>query len=234
MIDEIDLETYLNISFNKFEIYLFDKKNSINLFKNELIFEKKKNDIDLYILSKFLEENIFKIEKKIGKFIKNIFLIIETNSITNIDIGIKKKNYNDDIKKNDLENSITELKDLIKENYQDEKIIHMIVKRFLVNGVSNKIFQKNIKGDYFCLEIEFKSISSDLSLKINRVLEKYQIEIIQFLDHNYIKDLFKNENIEFSKMISLVISGQNLNEVKLITKNHKKIGFFEKFFQLFS
>ena len=37
--------------------------------------------LDLNKLKKFLDDNIFKIEKLIGKFIKNIFLIIENEKI---------------------------------------------------------------------------------------------------------------------------------------------------------
>mgnify|MGYP001257361871 FL=1 len=93
MIDEKEIETYLSISPNNFGIYLFDKKKLTDLYKEELNFENNSNIIDLNILNKFLEDNIFKIEKSIGKFIKNIFLIIDDNKILNLNIGIKKKNY---------------------------------------------------------------------------------------------------------------------------------------------
>ena len=33
MTDELELETYLSISPKKYEIYLFDKRNLINLYK---------------------------------------------------------------------------------------------------------------------------------------------------------------------------------------------------------
>ena len=62
MIEE-DLETYLSISKNKFEIFLFDKINLKNLYKEEL---EIKNIIDfeeLNNLTKFLDDNIFRIEK---------------------------------------------------------------------------------------------------------------------------------------------------------------------------
>ena len=36
MIDEFDIETYLNISTNKYSIYLFDKKNFKDLYNQHL------------------------------------------------------------------------------------------------------------------------------------------------------------------------------------------------------
>ena len=41
MTKDLDLETYLYISTNKFGIYLFDKKKNQNLFENELNFQNE-------------------------------------------------------------------------------------------------------------------------------------------------------------------------------------------------
>ena len=85
----INLDTYLNISPCEFGIYLFDKKNLVNLYQQEIKIEN--NDrIDFNLLKKFLEENIFKIEKLIGKFINNINVFITDNKISKLNIGIKK------------------------------------------------------------------------------------------------------------------------------------------------
>ena len=65
-----DFETYLYISPNKFGIYLFDKRKMINLYKEEIELESKINNLDINSLFEFLESNIFKIEKLIGKFIR--------------------------------------------------------------------------------------------------------------------------------------------------------------------
>ena len=81
MTDELDFETYLSISPKKYEIFLFDKKNLINLYKQSVEIKDTRSVIDLNYLSKFIEQNIFKIEKLNGNFIENITLIIEANDI---------------------------------------------------------------------------------------------------------------------------------------------------------
>ena len=91
MVEELDLETYLLISPKEFSIYLFNKKNLNNLYKNKIKFNNNNNYIDLDNLDKFLENNVFKIEKLAGTFIKRIFLIIESNENSQISFGIKKK-----------------------------------------------------------------------------------------------------------------------------------------------
>ena len=91
MIDELDFETYLSISPKKIGIYLLDKKKLKNLYFKEQDLENDNVFFDFYILKKFLDNNIFKIEKLLGKFIKNIILIIESENILIINVGLKKK-----------------------------------------------------------------------------------------------------------------------------------------------
>jgi len=91
MTEHGDLEAYLFLLPNKLLISLFDTKNLKNYYIDEIHLENKINSLDENILNKFLDKNIFKIEKLIGKFIKNIFLVIENDQIFNLNIGIKKK-----------------------------------------------------------------------------------------------------------------------------------------------
>jgi hypothetical protein len=234
MIEEVDFETYLSISKNKFEIYLFDTKNFKNLYKENLKFEKENNFLDLNILSGFIDNNIFKIEKLAGTFIKNIFLIIESEENFYLDIGIKKKNYNNLINQKNLEIILTEIKDLFKENYQEQNILHMVVNNYLINGKNYSSFKSDLKSDYLCLEINFKSISNDSIFKFDKILEKYQIKISRYLDGNYLKNFHKEDDMELSELAHKLINGYNDNEVNLVPKNIENKGFFEKFFQLFS
>ena len=234
MIEELEFETYLFISINKFEIYLFDKKKLKNLYKEKFNFENNSENLDLIALTKFLDENIFKIEKLIGKFIKNIFLIIEIKELLNINLGVKKKNYDQQISKKNFENSLIEAKDLFNESFKDKKIMHMLIREYIVGDQSYLSYIDNLNGDSYCLEIQFKSISNEIIFQLDKILEKYQIKISRYLDGEYIKTYFKNEKLELSQMANSIHNGANENEIKLIPKNVGKIGIFEKFFQLFS
>ena len=101
---ENDLQNYLSISPNKFGIYLFDTKGLQNLYKEEITINYDKDFLDHDRLKKFLDDNIFKIEKLSGKFVENIILIFEDKKIFNLELGIKKKNYNALFTKEYLEN----------------------------------------------------------------------------------------------------------------------------------
>ena len=230
---ENELQYYLSVSPNKYGIYLFDIKNLTNLYKKEITLFNDTNYKNHDELKKFLDDNIFKIEKLSGKFIENIFLILEDKKIFNLEIGIKKKNYNILVTKEYLENSLVESKDLFRESYHNQEIIHMIINKYFMNGKNYSLFEENLKTDHFGLEINFKSISRNTIYDLNKILENYQIKITKFLDGSYVKANF-SKDLEIAEMSYKILCGYNQNEVIFVPKSTKKLGFFEKFFQLFS
>ena len=234
MTDELDLETYLSISSKKIGIYLLDKKKLINIYYKEQNIENDNVFINLNILKKFLDNNIFIIEKLIGKFIKNITLIVESENIFLLNVGLKKKNYEKIITKKFLENSLTELKDLINKNYQDYKIMHMHIINYLFDRRYSSEFEDGVICKNLGIEIQFISVPNTLILEIDKILVNFQIKSRNYLNQNYIKSLFKDQKISLSEMAYKSQKGYNTNEVSIIPKNLKKLGFFEKFFQLFS
>ena len=232
MSENFELETYLSISPTKFGIFLLNTKNLKNIYNKEITFEKT-NFINYSHLKQFLDENIFKIEKLVGKFIDNIFIIIENEKILNIQIGVKQRDNNILVNKAYLQNSITNAKNLFKDNYPNEKIIHIIIKKYLIDGKSHFYMKDNLECEELNLIIQFISISKDTTNDLNKVLQNYQINITKYIDGNYIENFLK-EDIEISKKAFKILNGCNENEVMVVPKNIKKLGFFEKFFQLFS
>ena len=234
MTDELSFKVYLSLSQNKFEIYLLDKKNLKNIYKEVIYLENGSDLIDYNLLHSFLDKNVFKIEKLTGNFLREIIVVIENDQTLNCSIGIKKKSYGEKISKHYLENSLVELKDLFKENYQNNKIMHFIVSRCLIDGVNYTSFDKETDGQDMCIEVNFISISNILFQEIRNVLEKYQIKIDLLFEKKYIKNFFEGEHLDLSLIAFKIQSGHNQNEITLVPKSLKKKGFFEKFFQLFS
>ena len=231
MIENSDFETFLYISKNKYQIFVYDKNNLKNLYHEEI---ENNDEIELNILSKFIDDNIYKIEKMIKNFIRNIILIIEDDKVLDIGISLKKKNYEKNIDQKQLENSLVEVKDIFKENYQDLIIMHMIIvekeNSFLLNNV-------NSNDDYLFLEVNFISISNNFTFNFNKLLENHQIKIKRYMSGGYIKSFFDKEtreSLELFVMANKLNDGLNKNEVQLVSKGIENEGFFEKFFQLFS
>ena len=231
MIENSDFETFLYISKSKYQIFVYDKNNLKNLYSEEIGYS---DEIELNTLSKFLDDNIYKIEKKIKNFIRSIILIIEDDKILEIGISLKKKNYEKSENQKKLENSLVEVKDIFKENYQDLLIMHMVIvekeNNFLLNNANNN-------DDYLFLEVNFISIPNKFTFYFDKLLENHQINIKRYMSGDYIKSFFdieSKESMELFVMANKLNDGLNKNEVQLISKSKENRGFFEKFFQLFS
>ena len=231
MIENSDFETFLYISKNKYQIFVYDKNNLKNLYHEEI---ENNDEIELNILSKFIDDNIYKIEKMIKNFIRNIILIIQDDKVLDIGISLKKKNYEKNVNQKQLENSLVEVKDIFKENYQDLLIMHMVIvekeNNLLLNNANNS-------DDYLFLEVNFISIPNNFTFNFDKLLENHQIKIKRYMSDDYIKSFFdkkSKESMELFIMANKINDGLNKNEVQLVSKGRENKGFFEKFFQLFS
>ena len=231
MIENSDFETFLYISKNKYQIFVYDKNNLKSLYHEEI---ENDNEIELNILLKFIDDNIYKIEKMIKNYIRNIILIIEDDKVLDIGISFKKKIYEKNIDQKQLENSLVEVKDIFKENYQDLIIMHMSIvekeNNFLLNNDNNN-------NDYLFLEVNFISIPNNFTFNFDKLLENHQIKIKRYMSGGYIKSFFdkeSKESMELFVMANKLNDGLNKNEVQLVSKDKENKGFFERFFQLFS
>ena len=230
MIEDTDFETFLYISDNKYQIFVYDKNNSKNLYNEEI---KNDNEIELNILSKFLDDNIYKIEKIIKNFIKNIILIIEDDKVLEIGLSIKIKNYEKQLDYKYIKNGLIEAKNIFKENYPDLVMMHMLI---VDNDMSKKLLSnsKKINDNYLYLEVNFICISVSYTHILDKLLGNLQITIEQYMSGNYVKNFLEEDENMIPVIANKLNNGFNKNEVKVISKNKENIGFFERFFQLFS
>jgi hypothetical protein len=232
MIEEADFETFLYLSRNQCVIFVENKRTFKSLYKEEIKIADEIYPDDLNYLSKFLDRNIYRIEKLVGNFIKDITLIIENDKILNVDIGIKKKDHTQFLNQDYLKNDLIEVKDLFKASYQNQVIMHMLIINYDEDG--NKNFSNDFDENNLYIVVKFISISNSLTSILDKLLEKHQIQINQYMSGEYIKNFIGEDLGELSMMASKLKNGFNKNEVTLISKNIENKGFFEKFFQLFS
>jgi hypothetical protein len=156
MIEDTDFETYLYISKNKYQIFVYDKDNLKNLYNEEI---KNANEIELNILSKFLDDNIYKIEKMIKNFIRNIILLVEDDKVLEIGLSTKLKNYEKQLDHKYIKNSLIESKNIFNDNYPDLVMMHMLI---VNNDMSKKLLSnsEDINDNYLYLEVNFICIPS--------------------------------------------------------------------------
>ena len=231
-------ETDIYFSINK-------KKLNISVFKNSddsLIFFSEENinidsiteNTDFSILEKFLENNIKKIEKKINSFLNNIFLIIDTPSTVSISISLMKKLDNKKIQQKDITHLIRDAKQQIIRAYPDFNIVHIIVKKYVINDLDYTLIPKDIYCDKISIEIKFICFPKDLIKKIEILFNNFHINVDKITCSNYAKSFLDNRDEENICQISRKLNkGLNKQEVVVVPKKIEKKGFFEKLFYIF-
>ena len=87
-----NLETFILISRKKFTIAVISNTEvNKKVYEKELLFNQDSLEVDYDKLNNFLNENIFTIEKSLGKFIKKILLILDYDVFFPVEISLKKK-----------------------------------------------------------------------------------------------------------------------------------------------
>ena len=222
-------------------IYFGEKQVSISFYKgkNNLLLKKdflqKKDDLisDKDSVS-FIEEIILEFEKESQSFIKNVNIIVDKDHSKEIRASIKKKLVNDKIEKEDIENTIFELKKIVQENNENFLINYIRINNFSVDGKNYQNFNEIQNGEILCLEVKFEIIKKELEKKIRSKLSLLQIDVEKLFSVKSL-NLIPNDNDEedFNAAASNLYYDFDENQVFMVQKNREKLGFFEKLFHLF-
>ena len=92
MENNFNFKTFLFIDSKKIIISVYSDINQ-KIYQEKLVFDSKMQDLSFDNLDLFLNKNIFKIEKKLKSFIKNVYVILDSNKFFTVEISLKKKNY---------------------------------------------------------------------------------------------------------------------------------------------
>ncbi len=233
MKNNLENKIFLFLGIDKFTIVAL---NSIDeeVYKKEILKDNKSNQIDLNFLDNFLNENIFKIEKKLNEFVKNIFLIIDHQNIFSIYLSIKNKFDNININSDSMHKLLLEAKSCCKKTLEDLDILHMKIDQFYIDGTYFKTLPKKKNCNNLSIDISYICLPKKISKTIENVLRKYQISLDRMLSLDYLNSFLDDKNGNLYATAQKILDGFNENEVFIADRNSKKLGFFEKFFNFFN
>ncbi len=203
------LKTFIDFGAYKTRLGAFDTGSR---FKDYFI-EKETNskvnleNINLESLDKKIKELIQITEKKINLHIKDTNIMLDLSNFNSIDLSFKKNFEGKNISLEDIQILLQESRQIVQENNKDEKIIHMIVKKFIFD---EKIFQKIPENYLNCknltLEIKFICYPKNILDKIQNLFNKNDILINSFSCSTYVKSLNYNKLFQnYKKKIFLDI-----------------------------
>ena len=234
MIREADFQTYLYLNNTQYIIYVTDNKTNEKIYSEKLAIEENSTELKFSKIDEFLDSNILKIEKKLDSFIKDIYVILDSKEFHSIKLSIKKDNNGNLINSEALIHPLNDLKNLCQSNLQNEKIIHFLIEKYVIDNKFYKTLPENVNCNIFSLDTEFICLSKNLIENTEKILKKYHISLKQILSASYLEKLKNSTDNTIFTTASRIISGYNSNEVLLIGKTNKKYGFFEKFFNFFN
>ncbi len=228
-----DHQYFFIIKKQKILFKIFDPINGSSLIKETSVENSSKDHI-FYLLEKFLETNIFKFEKELKNFIKKIYVIFESDTFFEVGSSIKHNLKGINFNYSQLNDALIDIKNQIEKHSQKCEIIHMVIKKYTINGVVNEILPENVEGDNLVTQVNFICLQNEDVENFRKIFSKYQISINKILCYEYLKSLnnFSSENI--IQIANDTINGSNPNEVFIVKKTSKKQGFFEKFFNFFN
>ena len=233
MDNDQNFETYLFISPEKFLISVKKKSNFEEAYRYEETFKDNSN-LNLFFLDDFLNKNIFKIEKLLSSFVKNIFLVIDCKEYFQVQISLKNNNHQKLSLSKNLSYLLNEAKDQCVETLRGKKIIHFLIDRYFIDGKSYNYLPKNLNCNFISLDISFICLPLEFIKSLDAITKKYHISTSKIISMEYMCNLFSEEKFDIIKMAKEIIDGYNQSEVVLISKKVKKNGFFERFFHFFS
>ena len=233
MVNNLENKIFLFLGINKFKIVAINSTNEF-IYKEETLTNNQNNQIELDFLDNFLNENIFKIEKKLNEFVKNIFLIIDHHNIFSIRLSIKNKFDNITINSNSINKLLLEAKSCCNKTLEDFDILHMKIDRFIIDGTYFETLPEKQNCKNFSIEINYICLPKKISKTIEDVLAKYQISLDKILSFNYLNNFLDDKNNNLFITAQKILDGFNENEVYITNKNPKKLGFFERFFNFFN
>jgi len=235
MSNNFDYITYLFLSKKRNIISVYKENNFEKVYEKEISINKFSNTINYQELDDFLNNNIFKIEKIIDKFIKKIVVILDLDQFFLVQLSIKKKNFDNLIDINNLTHLIKEAKESCEKTISGRSIVHLIIKNYKIDNKNYDSLPKNIDFKSFSIDLEFICLSNQIIRNLEQILNKYQISLTQVVNATYVREFcFNEENNNIFMMTKKILSGHNLNEVMMVDKSRKNLSFFEKFFNFFS
>ncbi len=193
-------QTIIDFGSSELRLAVFNNKLSKLYFKSKFISQKK--NYEEY--SKSINFLIRDAEEKISSHLENIIVLYDTSEICTIDLSIKKKLDQKTIFKDVCSSAILEANQLVKDCYFDQKIIHLIIKKYIINNEKFLNIPNELPEDLnsVILEIKFICLPYNQYKKIFEIFKKNNIKILNFFSSSLVKsfqyiDLFKNKFVAF-------------------------------------
>ena len=194
------------IDFGSSELRLgvFNENQSKLYFNSKKIIQK--NNYDEYLEK--IKLLIRDAESRISTHLENLTVLYDSSDIFKIELSIKKKLEQKITLKDFCSSIVLEAKQLIKNSYPNKKIIHSIVKKYIINdneflNIPEKIFKK----DSVILEIIFICLPYYQYKNVIEIFKKNNLNILSFFSSSLVKSFKYINYFKNNKFVSFLDIG---------------------------
>tara|TARA_B100000579_G_scaffold438048_1_gene471397 strand:- start:1012 stop:2193 length:1182 start_codon:yes stop_codon:yes gene_type:complete len=217
-----DYNTIIDFGSSKIRIGVFDKKNINKVFyleKNcQSNFRIKEFNINQSreIIYQLIQDS----EKKFGTHIDNVALLIDTPDLFSIDLSIRKKFDKKKIDTDDIAHLILEAKSIIQKNYNNKKLLHILIQRYDIDkNIYHQFPNENIICDNLILDIKFICFDVEIYDNLIKNFKYNHIFVNQVSCSSYVKSLNYNNFFDNYKKKVFLDIGLKKSTVCLYEKN---------------
>ena len=166
----------------------------------------QKNNYDEYLEK--IKLLIRDAESRISTHLENLTVLYDSSDIFKIELSIKKKLEQEITLKDFCSSILLETKQLIKNSYPNKKIIHSIVKKYIINdneflNIPEKIFKK----DSVILEIIFICLPYYQYKNVIEIFKKNNLNILSFFSSSLVKSFKYINYFKNNKFVSFLDIG---------------------------
>ena len=231
-----NFDIYIDLSPKKLSIAAFKKFDGHNVFFKEYscVTNLDKGYLNFENTEKIIEKNIFEIEREIGEFLNDIYLMVESPESFSINLSLIKNNEGKKVEKKNVQYLVQDAKQQILRSYHSKKIIHIIITSYVIDNVAYDYLPLDLNCSKFSIDIKFICFPKNLIKKLEELFNNHQIFINKIICSNYAKLFTKNKScINVCESGLKLVQGVNKQEVAIVPRTLEKKGFFERLFHFF-
>ncbi len=210
--------TIVDFGSSELRLGVFDNNLSKIFFYSKSI--SQKNNYEEY--SKLISFLIKEAENKISSHLENITVLYDTSEICTIDLSIKKKLDQKIIFSDVCSSIILEANQIIKNYYIDKKVVHLIIKKYIINDKEFLNIPEEIPElNSVILEIKFICLPYDEYKKVFETFKKNNLKIINFFLSSLVKSFQYINLFKKNKLVAFLDIG--LDRTSIIYFQNQKL-----------
>jgi len=155
------------------------------------------------------------------------------NSLS-VNLSIKFDSDKAKIKRDKINELINTLKYQFNKYYNDEKIIHIIVNKLIVDGEKKNLLPVKENFQNLIIEVKFQCLKEQFVNNIKKSLSNYQIAVEKIFLADRLNKNIQNQEENIFEAADKVLSEEDSDEVLIVKKKKLNNGFFERFFNFFN